>query len=208
MTSATPNFAGAAILVVDDDQSIRTLLETKLIHQGYRALAVGSGQDALYTIRHHHVDLVILDIMMPEWNGFETLSRIRQEHSYSSLPVIMLSARGHGTDVITALNIGANDYAVKPVDFDVLLKRIQRHLSLRAALKSSNQPVIGGYRLVRRIGSGNMGLVFEAFDGETSQRAAVKVLPKSLTIRRDFVRRFQNEADLAARVDHPNVVNS
>ncbi len=193
---------GAKILVVDDDVAIRDLVGKRLEHIGYEVVQAETGEQALEIVATRSIDLVLLDIMMPGMDGFEVLERIRQRYALSSLPVIMLSAKDKSESVIRALRIGANDYAVKPVDFSILLKRVDVHL----ALKTAKGRVIGGYAILRKIGSGGMGIVYEANHVETGQTVALKVLPRSLTIDETFVKRFMRESEIAERVDHPNIV--
>src|SRR5262249_53742731 len=114
----------AKILVVDDDDAILRMIEARLGHAGYRVTAVSSAAAALEVLAAEHVDLVLLDLMMPGTDGYAALQAIRARRPFGALPVIILSARDLGDDVIRALRLGANDYAVKPVDFDVLLRRI------------------------------------------------------------------------------------
>ncbi|MBI5511804.1 MAG: protein kinase [Deltaproteobacteria bacterium] len=190
------------VLVVDDDAAIRTLVARRLEHAGYRTMVADNGDKALATLKQEIVDLVVLDVMMPGLDGYQVLEQVRARHTSTSLPVIMLTARDKGDDVVRALRLGANDYAIKPVDFAVLLKRMQVHLALRGGRSHS----VGAYRLSKRIGAGGMGVVYAAVDTRTDRHVALKVLPRSLTIDESYVRRFMREAALAERVDHPNVV--
>jgi DNA-binding response OmpR family regulator len=200
VTAATA--ANALVLVVDDDAAIRVLVSRRLEHVGYKTLAVDSGEQALEIIRDRPVDLVVLDVMMPGLDGYQVLEQVRARHAMSSLPVIMLTARDKGDDVIKALRLGANDYATKPVDFPLLLKRMDVHL----ALKRGENNLVGHFRIGARLGSGGMGVVYKALDTRTNQSVAIKILPRSLTIDESFVQRFLREASLAQRIDHPNVV--
>jgi DNA-binding response OmpR family regulator len=192
----------ANILIVDDDEAIRDLVSRRLAGSGYRVLTAPNGTSALEAIQASPVDLVLLDIMMPELDGYGVLSRLRQRFTATALPVIMLSAKDKSPDVIEALRAGANDYAVKPIDWAVLEKRIAVHLALRSGAGN----VVGGYRLDKKIGAGGMGVVFKATEVASGREAAVKILPRSLTIHESYVERFLREAQLAARVEHPNLV--
>lgn len=198
----TDQGTGNRVLIVDDNDDIRTMLSTRLAHAGYTTETAPDGASALTRLDGGDVDLVILDIMMPGMDGFEALRRIRERHSFSHLPVIMLSARDHGKEVVRAFRLGANDYAIKPANWEQLIGRIRTHLSLKAP----NAPVLGGYQIMRKVGSGGMGMVYEATEVASGRHAALKVLPRSLTFDNKYVRRFVQEAELARRVDHPNVV--
>src|SRR2546422_2163013 len=122
--------AAARILIVDDDDAIRSMLEMRLTRAGYRTVAARDAETALTLLGSEHVDLVLLDIMLPGIDGYGALQAVRKRFSFSALPVIMLSAKDLGDDVIRALHLGANDYATKPVQFEVLQRRIAVHLGL------------------------------------------------------------------------------
>ena len=200
--STEPASQERTILVVDDDPEIRKLTSLRLEHAGYKVRSAPDGEHALEEIAEGGIDLILLDIMMPGLGGYAILERVRQIHPFSELPIIMFSARDEAEDVIRALRLGANDYAVKPIEFSTLLQRMQRHL----ALASPKEQVIGDYRIVRRIGEGGMGVVYEARHIETNDRVALKVLPRAYTVDDRFLARFRREAELAARIDHQNVV--
>lgn len=110
------------ILVVDDDARLRELLEEYLGGRGYAVRTADGGQAALETARSETIDLVVLDVMMPGMDGFETLKALRR---FSSTPVIMLTARGDEMDRIVGLEIGADDYMPKPFNPRELLARMQ-----------------------------------------------------------------------------------
>ena len=110
------------ILVVDDDQQILDFLSPKLRGAGYNVLTAGSGLDALEQAKAQEPDLLVLDMMMPEKDGLETLKEIRE---FSAIPVIILSARGADADKIRGLELGADDYLSKPFNPDELLARIK-----------------------------------------------------------------------------------
>src|SRR5262245_33569241 len=121
------------LLVVDDELSNRDVLQRRLTRVGYRVLTAANGRSALEIAAAERVDLVLLDVMMPEMDGFETLRRLRHSRSVSELPVIMVTARDSSEDVVEALDAGANDYITKPVDFAVAQARIRTQLTARRA---------------------------------------------------------------------------
>jgi class 3 adenylate cyclase len=123
------------LLIVDDDAGSRELLARRFHRVGYRISSAPNGLAALEAIRAEPIGLVLLDCMMPEMDGFEVLGRIRQTSSASDLPVIMVTGRDSGGDIVRALAQGANDYLTKPVDFAVALARVTTHLELRQAQK-------------------------------------------------------------------------
>ena len=124
------------ILVVDDDELNRDMLSRRLERKEYRVLVASDGSEALEMAGRELLDLVILDIMMPGMSGLEVLKILRQTRSATELPVIMASAKGESQDVVNALELGANDYATKPLDFPVLLARIEAQLRLKVPFES------------------------------------------------------------------------
>jgi len=116
------------ILVVDDDPDLRRLLALTLQVAGFDVITVASGAEALEKIRTERPDLVLLDIMMPEMDGFETCRRLRRLPEGAEIPVIMLSAADQVADKVKGLRVGANDYITKPADSRELLARIETHL--------------------------------------------------------------------------------
>lgn len=120
------------ILVVDDQSSVRTLLKDYLGSQGYRVVTANDGQEALFVARHEHPNLVLLDVMMPKMDGYQFLSAFRRENQ---VPVIVLSAKEEETDTVLGLELGADDYVIKPFRMRELLARI------RAALRRVETPV-------------------------------------------------------------------
>jgi two-component system response regulator MprA len=121
------------ILVVDDDPEIVSFLKRGLTYEGYTVDTAGDGTEALAKARNAEPNLVILDVMMPGMDGMEVSKRLRQA---SSIPILMLTAKGTVADRVKGLNSGADDYLVKPFSFDELLARV------RALLRRS-QPTEG-----------------------------------------------------------------
>jgi diguanylate cyclase (GGDEF)-like protein len=123
----------ATLLVVDDDAMNRDALSRRLMRNGYAVLTAENGHDALAMVSGHRVDAVLLDVMMPGMSGIETLRRLRESRSLSDLPVIMVTANDRSEDVVEALDLGANDYVTKPIDFPVALARIRAQVTARRA---------------------------------------------------------------------------
>jgi DNA-binding response OmpR family regulator len=113
------------VLVVDDEERLRSLLQTYLSHEGLRVIAAPNGVEALRLARQEKPDLVILDIMMPEMDGYQFLQAYRQE---ANGPVIMLTARVDETDTVLGLDLGADDYVTKPFSPRVLMARVRAAL--------------------------------------------------------------------------------
>ncbi len=110
------------ILIVDDEIRMLQLLKLCLEPYGYECITKTNGKDAINYIEEQEVSLVLLDIMMPKINGWETAKVIR---GFSKVPIIMLTARDQSADMIKGLGIGADDYITKPFEEEVLLARIQ-----------------------------------------------------------------------------------
>jgi DNA-binding response OmpR family regulator len=106
-----PNYAGMRILVVDDESRMINFIRMNLELEGFQVIEAGNGLEALDMLRRHIPDLIILDVMMPQLDGFETLRMLRE---FSNVPVIMLTAKGEEEDKVRGLELGADDYITKP----------------------------------------------------------------------------------------------
>ena len=113
------------ILIIDDDVFLSQVIAQYFIPKGFEIISAGNGEEGLKMAYEHHPDLIILDIVMPEMDGFETCRRLRE---MSDVPIVMLTARGEGEDVIRGFQVGANDYVKKPFHIDELEARISAHL--------------------------------------------------------------------------------
>ena len=110
------------ILVVEDEKSIAHFISTVLANNGYEAMQARSGSEAISMISSHCPDLIILGLELPDMDGLDILRQLR---SWSSLPVVVVSARAHEKDKVTALDLGADDYLTKPFGTDELLARVR-----------------------------------------------------------------------------------
>lgn len=120
---------GQRILVVDDQQDIRDMTALVLAGAGYRVDTVDSGESALSALEQDRFDLVLLDINMPEMDGWETLRLIRCDEELTGLPVVMFSVKGEIRDKIESLQEGADDFVTKPFIVDDLIKRVGKVLA-------------------------------------------------------------------------------
>jgi OmpR family response regulator RpaB len=134
------------ILVVDDEMSIRQILETRLSIRGYNVILAQDGEEALDLFRKEQPDLVILDIMLPKIDGYEVCSEIRKD---SPVPIIMLTALGDISDRVMGLELGADDYVMKPFSPKELearirsvLRRIDSKCLLNLPTKNQNQNIL------------------------------------------------------------------
>jgi diguanylate cyclase (GGDEF)-like protein len=130
------------ILIVDDDQDIARILRFRLEKKGFDCVLASNGVEALEMLDTHHPDLVLLDVMMPRMDGFTACREIRRRNARARIPVIMLTAKGDTSDKVTGISEGADDYVVKPFEFDELLARIQMILRRTQENMSAN-PLTG-----------------------------------------------------------------
>jgi two-component system, OmpR family, alkaline phosphatase synthesis response regulator PhoP len=117
--------AHETILVVDDEQDILELLRYNLEREGYKVLTVESGEAAVSETLAARPDLVILDLMLPGIDGVEVCRRIRSKEDLNNIPIIMLTAKSEDSDIISGLEVGADDYVAKPFSPKVLVARVR-----------------------------------------------------------------------------------
>ena len=113
------------VLIVEDEPDIRELVVHHLKREGYHVSAAASGEEALRQVRAAAPDLVLLDLMMPAMDGLEVCRRLRQDPATAALPIVMLTAKGDEVDRVLGLEIGADDYVVKPFSPKELLARVR-----------------------------------------------------------------------------------
>lgn len=201
--------AGERILVVDDEALNRDMLSRRLKREGFQVLLAEGGRQALEILAAHPVDLVLLDLMMPEMSGTQVLQEVRRTWAAEALPVLMVSAAGDSPHIVEALNLGADDYVTKPVNMPVLLARVESQLKRRRdrrPFKAELGALVGPYRLEARLGQGAMATVFRAMDTRLDREVAVKILSPEMASSTVQVERFLREARALAQVRHPGVV--
>ena len=130
------------LLIVDDNEMNRDMLARRLERKGYVVGVAENGQELLKRVKQDAVDLVLLDVEMPEISGLDALQKLRECYSAAELPIIMVTAKTQSDDIVKALDLGANDYLAKPIDFPVAVARIGTQLShkrAQEALKESEE---------------------------------------------------------------------
>ena len=132
------------ILVVDDNDSIRKIIKTYLIRDGYNVFAASDGLEALAFLDKEQIDLMIADIMMPNMDGFTLIHQIRS--SNYNFPILMVTAKESFADKKKGFLVGTDDYMVKPIDFDEMLLRITALLR-RAKISNEHRIVVGDITL-------------------------------------------------------------
>lgn len=128
----------AKILVIDDDKKITALLRRTLVFEGYDARTAGGGEEGLRTALSWQPDLVVLDVLMPGLDGWEVCRRLR---ALGDLPILMLTARDEVADRVRGLDLGADDYLVKPFALDELLARVRALLRRKKPGETSLRPL-------------------------------------------------------------------
>ncbi len=209
------------LLLVDDNELVLRPLARYLGELGFLVLQARDGDEALRQI-DDHVDLVLLDIMMPGLSGVEVLKTVRQTRSEDDLIVIMITATNSSEQIIEAFEAGASDYITKPLDFPVVKARLQSRLRSRTPRRSRPRPkpsaeepwldvetgtILGGkYRLDARIGRGNFAEVFRGTHVNLDRQVAVKLLRAGGDDDAELRERFLREGRSTCRIEHPNAV--
>lgn len=134
-----PNYKGMQILIVDDEVRMIDFIRMNLEVEGFKVLAARNGIEALDMVRKHILDLIILDVMMPQLDGFETLRMLRE---FSNVPVIMLTAKGEEEDKVRGLELGADDYVTKPFGARELVSRVKAVLRRANIVVDPSQAVL------------------------------------------------------------------
>ena len=138
----------ATILICDDEKDIVSALEIYLRAEGYDTVSAYNGKEALMLLREQEIQLVLLDVMMPEMDGISALAKIRQE---SNVPVILLTAKSEDTDKVLGLNVGADDYVTKPFNPVELIARVRsqlrRYLQLGGGMTQEGTMNLGGIEI-------------------------------------------------------------
>ena len=140
----------ADILVVEDDDLARDIMLRRLQGSHYQIRFAVSGREALDQVALKKPDLMLLDVMLPEIMGLQVLHTVRQSYSMVDLPIIMVTAIDENERIVRALELGANDYITKPINFPVLLARMQTHLSLKQLAAMNTEFLTSARRDLRK----------------------------------------------------------
>jgi two-component system response regulator RegX3 len=136
---------GARVLVADDERALRHLLKAYLAKEGFEVIEAATGEQALSVLRGGGVDLALVDVMLPELDGFEVVRQIRAS---STVPIILVTARGEETNRVAGLELGADDYVVKPFSAPEVVARVRAHLRRVRGLDDSGSVLrVGGCEL-------------------------------------------------------------
>ena len=134
------------ILIVDDNETNRDILRSRLGPQGYELLEAADGEEALAAARQHHPDLILLDVMMPKMDGIEACRQIKADASLPFMPIVLVTAKSDSKDVVAGLEVGADEYLTKPLDQSALVARVKsmlrmKELTIRSARRRSILPL-------------------------------------------------------------------
>lgn len=156
----------ANILIVDDEEDMRELVSMYLQNSGYNTFEAEDDRAARFTLQTEEIDLVLLDIMLPNKNGFEICEEIRQE---SDIPIIFLSAKGEEWDKVKAFQLGGDDYLVKPFSPGELMARIEAVLRRSSRAREEDAEVFGVLKLARNsrkvtVRDRHVSLTFKEFE--------------------------------------------
>ena len=130
------------ILVVEDEEDILELVCFNLAKEGYEPIAATSGEEALEALRTNTVDMVLLDLMLPGMDGLEICKRLKRDPRTQDIPIAMLTAKGEEADIVTGLELGADDYITKPFSPRVLIARVRAVLRRRTASPPEDDAVL------------------------------------------------------------------
>jgi two-component system phosphate regulon response regulator PhoB len=136
------------ILIVEDDDDILQLLKYNLGKEGYRVTGVISGEEAVKTAKLYPPDLILLDLMLPGVDGLEVCRLLYRDPRTKDIPIIMLTAKGEEADIVTGLELGADDYITKPFSPRILLARVRTVLRRRQAEPPAGEALIKIHELV------------------------------------------------------------
>lgn len=179
------------ILIVDDDDEIRELLEFDVAQSGYFVDTASDGKDGLTKALNNSYDLIILDVMMPKMNGFDVCKNIRQ--AKLSIPILMLTAKGTIDDKTVGFDCGADDYLVKPFDVQEVLLRIR-------VLLRRNQPVQDSTLSNEILQAGNIEIFPDTLECIIVNKR-IKLTPTEFEILYCLMQHFNNAVTLATLLD-------
>jgi len=207
------------ILVVEDELKMASLVRRGLTEEGHAADVATSGEEALWMAEAHEYDAIVLDVMLPRLNGFETCRRLREAGVWA--PVLMLTARDGVDDRVAGLDVGADDYLVKPFSFAELLARL-RAVARRGGVERPTELTVGDLRLdpaARRAWRGDVEVRLSAKEFallETFMRRPGEVLSRLQLLEHAWDFAYENRSNvvdvyvryLREKVDRPFGVSS
>ena len=135
------------ILVVDDEEDILELVRYNLVKEGYHVTGALTGEDALKKVRSEAFDLIVLDLMLPGIDGLDVAKKLKNDRKTEQIPILMLTAKGEEADIVTGLELGADDYVTKPFSPRVLIARVRTALRRQTREPDDDTSVINIHQL-------------------------------------------------------------
>jgi len=157
------------ILIVDDEEDILELLQYNLTREGFVVISAMSGEEALKKANNETPDLIFLDLMLPGIDGLEAARRLKSNDKTSYIPIIMLTAKGEEADIVTGLELGADDYITKPFSPRVVTARLKAVLRRREKQQSNSSDIIKIHDLIIHMGMRSVQIKNEPVDLTFSQ---------------------------------------
>jgi eukaryotic-like serine/threonine-protein kinase len=219
------------VLIIEDEDAIRLNVVEILTYEGFAIIEAENGLAGVQLALQHLPDLIICDVMMPELDGYNVLRKLQADPSTAMIPFIFLTALADRQYVRYGMALGADDYLTKPFTSDELLDTIQTRLAKHAAAINSYKTLvstvpepalhptdespalssligssINGYQIWEKIGEGGSGTVYRAYQPAIGREVAIKVLRQKYANNIEFIHRFQTEAELVARLEHPHII--
>ena len=220
--------ASRTLLLVDDEPSNLYVLK-QILQEDYHLLFARNGEKALELSREKQPDLVLLDVMMPEFSGYDVCRALKQDLKTANIPVVFISALSEINDELQGFAAGAVDYITKPVNPVLVKARVAAHLSVALGEKIGIPPLqitshpgesnqfkekkpnkyLGRYEIIEELGRGAMGVVYKAKDPFIDRNVAVKIInlqeikPDE---KEEYKTLFYQEARAAGQLNHPNIV--
>lgn len=136
------------ILLIEDEEDIQELIEHHLVKDGYQVRCAATGEKGLEAARQHPPDLILLDLMLPGIDGLEVCKLLKADHRTQQTPIVMLTAKGEEADVVTGLEVGADDYIAKPFSPKVVIARIRNILRRKSRSAPDDEAPIKAHDLV------------------------------------------------------------
>lgn len=189
-----------SVLVVDDNPIARRVLTRQLQQKGYQTLEASDGTGALRSLKDHHVDIILLDLLMEPVSGLDILRQLRTLRTPLELPILMMSATRDAELILQSSSAGSNDFLTRPCPIPALQDKLDYHLKICQARESDRLEIcsqLGPYRLDALLGQGAMGKVYQATDTRLLRSVALKVISPD--------QEHLQEARALARIKHPNV---
>jgi eukaryotic-like serine/threonine-protein kinase len=214
------------ILVIEDEAALRQNIVETLQYEGFVIIEAENGLVGVQLALQYIPDLIVCDVMMPELDGYDVLRKLQSDAKTAIIPFIFLTALADRQYVRYGMTLGADDYLTKPFTPDELLDTVQTRLAKHVTaintysnfvstapvldIASSSQSLIGatinGYQIWEKIGEGGSGAVYKAYQPSIGREVAIKVLRQKYAGSIEFIHRFQTEAELVARLEHPHII--